>query len=173
MRFPALDLRNHSAREVDDFLERTLADGGTRTAPVPRQVVIGGIGMATRTTPTPAVSLSNEDRIKTRTSLASDVVKQFLSLATAVLTLTITFQNQVMQNAQADARNLLRVAWVLYLGSIVSGFVALMELTTQVRDSVDGDAASTKPVQRYAATQVILFGLATLLVAAMAIFFGT
>lgn len=61
-----------------------------------------------------------------------DVTKQVLTLATAVVTITLTFLKDLAQDAPPDARTLLYIGWVLFGLSILAGVATLLNLTGHV-----------------------------------------
>ena len=60
---------------------------------------------------------------------ASESCKQLLTLSTAVLTLTITFEKDVVGAGSASVRRWLALAWVVYMVSIIAGGAMLLNLT--------------------------------------------
>jgi hypothetical protein len=60
---------------------------------------------------------------------AQDVTKQVLTLATGIITITITFFKDFANNAPHSAEILMGWSWVAYLVSIVFGLLTLMALT--------------------------------------------
>lgn len=56
---------------------------------------------------------------------AQDLTKLLITLATGIVTITITFLNDVADQAPSSAHILIGLAWLFFLISIVSGIVAL------------------------------------------------
>jgi hypothetical protein len=61
-------------------------------------------------------------------TFAQEATKQLITLSTAVIALTITFLNDVLQTAPPGSAPYLEVAWVLYLVSIAFGVFTLLAL---------------------------------------------
>jgi len=70
-----------------------------------------------------------EERVKKAFDFASESTKQLITLSTAILTLTITFSNDVFQSVDAWTKELLTYAWIIYLLSILFGILTLLALT--------------------------------------------
>lgn len=62
--------------------------------------------------------------------LASEVVKQFLTIAIAILTVTATFAVAIRNEFLFCSKLILVSSWVAYLISIILGLFSLMKLTT-------------------------------------------
>lgn len=102
---------------------------------------------------------------------AADVTKQQLTLSTAVITLTITFSNQLLQGVPSGTRHILLMAWGAYVLSILAGLITLMMLTGTLGLSKSALREAGKkseaisiyrvPVRIFAASQVVLFFVAT------------
>jgi hypothetical protein len=63
---------------------------------------------------------------------AADVAKQFITLSTGILALTITFAKDIGGGPSQGAPLLLGLSWVLYLVSILGGVWTLMALTGEL-----------------------------------------
>ena len=61
--------------------------------------------------------------------VAQEVVKQLIALATAVVTVTITFLTDVLGSAPSGAKALLGAGWLVYLLSILLGIATLMSMS--------------------------------------------
>jgi hypothetical protein len=96
-------------------------------------------------------------------SLAFDLAKQLITIATGILALTVTFRKDIAGGAN-KVEKWLKIAWVAYLLSVLSGIWTMMALT--------GSLMPTPPqapvlifeenVRRPAAAQVLFFLAATL-----------
>ncbi len=64
----------------------------------------------------------------------TDLVKQFMTLSTGVIALTITFLKDVVKSAPPGASRHLKRAWVLYCTNIVFGVWALMAIVGTITD---------------------------------------
>lgn len=93
---------------------------------------------------------------------AQDVTKQLLTLATAVVTITVTFLKDIAQQAPADARTVLFIAWALFATSIIAGVATLQNLTGHVgsADEPASDGIMTAGIRFFAIAQMMLFVLA-------------
>jgi hypothetical protein len=70
-----------------------------------------------------------EEQKKFAFEFARDTVHQFITLATGIIALTITFSKDFIGTVHPDVRVLAIVAWGLFLSSIFFGLWALMALT--------------------------------------------
>lgn len=105
------------------------------------------------------------DRKEKAFEFAQETVKQFLTLATGIIALTVTFLKDILPKGTDTA--LLEWAWGAYLVSIVFGLLALMALTGVIGDE-DGDVNTAGFLRFVAGLQVVLFFVALLLT----VFFG-
>lgn len=111
---------------------------------------------------------------------ASDLAKQLITLATGILTVTITFGDKLGGSVKGLPRWLLGGAWTIYLLSILFGIWMLMALTgTLAPIAKSGNrpaepAITGKNVRLPAMLQILSFLVATLLVVAfgLAVAFG-
>jgi hypothetical protein len=60
---------------------------------------------------------------------AADVTKQLIALATGVVTVTLTFGEEVLDLTRYSGKVVLVVAWVFFLSSIICGVWTLLALT--------------------------------------------
>lgn len=113
-----------------------------------------------------------EDRIAKAFDFAQDLTKLLMTLATGIVTITITFLTDVATKAPAAAHTWIQIAWVLYVLSIPAGIFALMGMTgnlatTQTTPSIE-DKAITWPARAqfvlffFALVATIAFGIAAL-----------
>ena len=103
---------------------------------------------------------------KTTVTLVGDLTKQVLTLASALLTVTITFSKDLLSIVEHP--NLLRVAWVLLLCSALAGLLVMMSLTGRVREATANAPISLAGfLQVVSICQLVLFfvGLGALAVA--------
>ena len=97
---------------------------------------------------------------------AQDTSKQLITLATAILSLTITFAKDFVGSVHGCPRLLAILSWALFLVSIGFGLLTLMALTGSLERA---DSESTTPsiraknVTAPAIAQVLSFFLALLL----------
>jgi hypothetical protein len=101
-----------------------------------------------------------DDKVSKSFDFAQDVVKQLITLATAVLTITVTFLDKVLAPAPKGAKIMLGAGWLVYLVSILFGVFTLMTLS--------GKLATTDPPSIYdggirimSGIQILLFVVAT------------
>jgi hypothetical protein len=78
-----------------------------------------------------------EDKIKMAFSFAQDVTKQLISLATAVIGLTVTFVNTFSKPSGTLDKWLIGLSWVFLLFSIFFGTWVLLALTGTLEPSQD------------------------------------
>lgn len=102
--------------------------------------------------------------------VAADVAKQFITLSTGILALTITFAKEIGGGPTQGAPLLLGLGWVLYLASILGGLWTLLALAGELEPL---DAASSPSIRRPnvvvpAIIQIVTFLIATGLIVAYA-----
>lgn len=101
---------------------------------------------------------------------ASDLAKQLLTLATGILTVTITFGDKLVGQVTGWPRWLLGIAWAVYLVSLLCGIWMLMALTGSLAPITKPGEPSTEPtitgtnVRLPATLQIFSFLAATLFV---------
>jgi len=101
----------------------------------------------------------------------ADAAKQLITLATGIVTITITFAKDFVTNVNESAKPLAYWAWFIYLASIVFGMLTLLALTAELEPkkttttlpSIRGAAAT------YSGLQITSFGIAILLTIIFAI----
>ena len=67
-----------------------------------------------------------DDQAKQAFTAASDWSKQIMTLSTAILTLTVAFSDSVFGDLSNSGMWLLVIAWLLYVVSILGGFLVLI-----------------------------------------------
>lgn len=70
-----------------------------------------------------------DDRVKKSFDFLQDVTKQVITLATAIFTFSVAFLKDFAQQAGADARLLLTIAWIAFIASTVFGIFVLLSMT--------------------------------------------
>jgi hypothetical protein len=111
---------------------------------------------------------------------ASDLAKQLITLATGILTVTITFGDKLVGMVKGPTRWLLGGAWTIYLLSILFGIWMLMALTgtlapiAKSSDQPAEPAITGENVRLPAMLQILSFLVATLFVVVfgLAVAFG-
>lgn len=102
------------------------------------------------------------DRTAKAFDFAQDLTKLLITLATGIVTITITFLKDIATQAPASAHKWIEIAWLLYLLSIVAGIMALMGMTGTLEE--DGSPSiGGKPVVWPARVQFLMFAGAILL----------
>ena len=98
---------------------------------------------------------------------ASDLIKQLISLGTAVLTLTLAFYDGFLE-ASSTPTGWLVASWIVFVLSILAGILALMALTGGLAGSAEPNIRS-RGQQMFAQVQFFLFvaALVLLVVAVM------
>lgn len=94
---------------------------------------------------------------------AQESTKQILTLSTAILTLTISFQKDIVGSVAPADRWALKCAWVAYLVSIVCGLFTLMNLAGNLEKPGGGGEPTIYrgSIMTFSILQVISFGLGT------------
>jgi hypothetical protein len=114
-------------------------------------------------------SLPPEERVSQSFAAASDLVKQILTLSTAILTLTITFRNDVIQDSASPPTSLLVWSWILYIVSIVFGVASMMALAGELAQDDRPSSIAHGEVRWFPVLQILSFLAATILI----VIFGT
>jgi hypothetical protein len=60
---------------------------------------------------------------------ASDLAQQLITLSTSILALTITFTKDILKNPSQKSIASIKIAWLVYLLSIIFGIWTLMAVT--------------------------------------------
>lgn len=87
---------------------------------------------STSTTSGPATIVATNvfsERLKKAFEFASDSTKQLITLATGIVTITITFAKDILTGVPTSLKVLLGAAWLIYLLSILGGVATLLALT--------------------------------------------
>jgi hypothetical protein len=105
------------------------------------------------------------DREEKAFDFAQDIVKQIVTLSTAIITLTVTFLKDVLP--KGTDTGLLELAWFGYLVSIFFGLITLMAMTGRLTDST-GDINGGM-IRLLAVMQIGIFFVAL----GLTLFFGT
>ena len=102
---------------------------------------------------------------------ASDTTKQLITLATAIIAVSITFSKDIIGNTTAH-RGVLISAWITYLLSIIFGVWALLAMTGELQPNSQGsdDPSIRRPnVTIPSVVQILSFIAATALLIAYAV----
>src|ERR1700690_1310313 len=98
---------------------------------------------------------------------AADLTKQLITVASAIVTLTVTFS----KDTPAPARTWAYAAWSFFLLSILLGFGALMCMTGELQPKKDKGVGKANPsiwkgnVTAFSAAQIVVFLVAISLTA--------
>lgn len=105
---------------------------------------------------------------KLAVEFASDLAKQIMTLSTAVITATISFTKDIVSAASAKAVRFLRLSWVFFLLSLISGVWTLMALTGSLASKGGGLSGTSEllalNVRLPASLQIVSFLLGVLFV---------
>lgn len=111
---------------------------------------------------------SFDERIKKSFDFLQDVTKQLITLATAILTFTLTFVANVAKEAAEDPRRLLTISWILLVASCGFGIIVLLSMTGML-GRADAKRDIYSPATRwFSFAQLSSFGIAL----AFAVAFG-
>jgi hypothetical protein len=106
-------------------------------------------------------------RIQKAFDFASDTTKQFITLSTAIIALTITFTKDILGTVSEDTKLFLMAAWGFYIISIIFGVFTMMALTGTLEPK---DKKFKKPsiwgsnITMFSGLQIITFLVATILI---------
>jgi hypothetical protein len=102
-----------------------------------------------------------DDQRKKAFDFAQETSKQLITLATAIIGLTVTFGKDFAGGVNGFARFLAIASWVLFLISILFGLITLMAMTGSLEPKVEAaPSIRGSNVTVPAAIQVLLFFLA-------------
>jgi hypothetical protein len=94
---------------------------------------------------------------------AQESTKQILTLSTAILTLTITFQKDIVGAASAGDRWALTAAWISFLTSIVFGLATLLNLAGNLERPANDTPSIYRPsIVLFSVLQILAFSLGLL-----------
>ena len=79
-----------------------------------------------------------DEQTKKAFDFAADITKQLITVAAAIVTLTVTFS----KDTPAEARSWAFGAWCVFVASILFGFLSLMSLTAELQPKPAGTAAA-------------------------------
>ncbi len=100
-----------------------------------------------------------EENVKLAFEAARDTTKQLLTLASAILALTVTFSTDIAVRATPKDRPWLYAAWLLYAVSVLAGSATLMPLTGNL-ERADPPTVYAPGIRIPATAQAISFVLA-------------
>jgi hypothetical protein len=86
--------------------------------------------------------MNADERIKKAFDFSADLTKQLITLATGIITITITFSHDFVKNPAAAPKGLAYTAWYFFLASIFFGILTLSALTGDL-DAKDKTAEPT------------------------------
>lgn len=104
------------------------------------------------------------ENVKKAFDFAQESAKQFITLATGIIALSITFSKDFVQHVGPSARVLALVSWGTYLASVLFGLWTLLALTGSL-EAKDGTPPSIrgKNVILPAILQILTFFVALVL----------
>lgn len=94
---------------------------------------------------------------------AIDLTREFITLASGILALTVTFVKELAKAPSQSLRRQLAWSWILYLISIMLGALALMSLTGNLVSDPPVLSPRTPIPLITGQLQVVSFGVATIL----------
>jgi hypothetical protein len=101
-----------------------------------------------------------DEQRKKAFEFAQDVAKQLITLATAVIAITLTYGKDFAQHATGGTRHLVAFSWYFFLVSILFGLVTLMALTGNLESAASNNtppSIRTRNVTGPAAVQIFCF----------------
>jgi hypothetical protein len=111
----------------------------------------------------PPFLLSMDESTKKAFDFAADITKQLITVASAIVTVTVTFS----KDTPPEARTWAYAAWFVFIVSILSGFGTLLSLTGQLQPNpkVARPTVSTPTIWKgkirfFWGAQIILFVIA-------------
>jgi len=108
--------------------------------------------------------MAMDEQRKAAFDYASDTTKQLITLATAIVGVSITFATDIVSNTTAH-REILIIAWSVYVASIVLGVWSLLSMTGELEPK---SGSATPSIRRAnvvlpAILQILAFLIATVL----------
>ncbi|ADZ68601.1 hypothetical protein [Polymorphum gilvum] len=97
-----------------------------------------------------------QEETKKSFDFAAELIRQVLTLSTAVITLTISASNYIFKEAPAEARYLMILAWGLFLAAILFGLLGLMSLTGNLEHPGTENGAPKTPTIYNPASRVLI-----------------
>jgi hypothetical protein len=101
-----------------------------------------------------------DDQTKAAFASAADSSKQLITLATAMLTLEVTFSKNILETPGPLAQFLIAISWVCLLLSVLAGVLTLLALTGSLGSTTAPPTAggiNSSNITRPAMFQVVLF----------------
>lgn len=98
-------------------------------------------------------------------SLAADAAKQIITIATAVLTLTVTFSKDTLVKNRSRLPFSLATSWVLFLISVTSGVWSLLSITAELERDCPTIWSSNVIVPAYLMSLSFIAGVAFTIIA--------
>ncbi len=108
--------------------------------------------------------MAGDERLREAVDSTRDTAKQLITLASSILTVTVTFHRDLSPQAGENPNDVLLVAWVVYAISIGFGVLTLLGLTHELAQSRHDPSLSTWSVRWPPWVQGISFLLATTLI---------
>ena len=96
---------------------------------------------------------------------AQDLVKQIITLSSAIIALSITFLKDFVIEAPSGARNLIAVSWVFFLLAVLSGVWSLMALTGTLGEDQTNITGSNVRLPAIIQSSSFIIGLILLVIA--------
>jgi|ERR1017187_2894670 hypothetical protein len=108
------------------------------------------------------------DAMKKAFDFAADLTKQLITLATAIIGLTITFTKDFLKGVPANARPFAYWAWYLFLFSIAMGILTLSTLTGNLASKTNPTPYSPNTTS-FSILQFLTFGAGLVLTVVFAV----
>jgi len=102
-----------------------------------------------------------DDKVRASFDWLADTCKQLLTLATAIIVLTVTFTHDLVGNVSGFGAFALVTAWFFYLVSVVGGVWLMLAATGSLARSPQPDIYASN-IRLPASIQVIGFALGVL-----------
>jgi len=98
-----------------------------------------------------------DPKVEQSCDFLQDVTKQVVTLATAVLTFTLTFLKDLATNATAESRVLITLAWIGLVVSTIFGLLVLLSMTGMLGRSGAILDIYSKPTRALSFLQLLFF----------------
>jgi hypothetical protein len=91
---------------------------------------------------------------------AQESTKQILSLSTAILTITVAFQSDIVGQVPGGDRWALKVAWIAYMIAILGGLLTLLNLAGNLERPTGGQPSIySYGIIVFSILQLVAFGV--------------
>jgi hypothetical protein len=96
---------------------------------------------------------------------AQELVKQIITISSAIITLSIAFFKDFVSNAPGGARVLIAVSWIFFILAVLFGVLTLMALTGSLSENQTTIAGSNMRIPAIVHVSSFIIGLILIVIA--------